>query len=132
MAWEPIPLSIYGESLPAFIRSSWVFVLRAWATTGAERHPNSHQRMMSFRGIGDLQTEDDGHWQSNLLISNREVALAQRWVTIPPNVWHQAIVADSDWVVSFQTVSAEELIEERPDTTDASRTQQRKYVVPNK
>jgi hypothetical protein len=133
MAWEPIPLSIYGESLPAFIRSSWVFVLRAWATTGAERHPNSHQRIMSFRGIGDLQTEDDGHWQSNLLISNREVALAQRWVTIPPNVWHQAIVADSDWVVvSFQTVSAEELIEERPDTTDASRTQQRKYVVPNK
>ena len=36
MAWEPIPLSIYGESLPAFIRSSWVFILRAWATTGAE------------------------------------------------------------------------------------------------
>ena len=67
-------------------------------------------RMMSFRGIGDLQTEDDGHWQSNLLISNREAALAQRWVTIPPNVWHQAIVADSDWVVvSFHTVSAEEL-----------------------
>jgi hypothetical protein len=133
MAWEPIPLSIYGESLPAFIRSSWVFVLRARATTGAERHPNSHQRMMSFRGIEDLQTEDDGHWQSNLLINNREAALAQRWVTIPPNVWHQAIVADSDWVVvSFQTVSAEELIEERPDTTDASRTQQRKYVVPNK
>ena len=24
MAWEPIPLSIYEESLPAFIRSSWV------------------------------------------------------------------------------------------------------------
>jgi hypothetical protein len=75
MAWEPIPLSVYGESLPAFIRSSWVFVLRAWATTGAERHPNSHQRMMSFRGIGDLQTGDDGHWQSNLLISNREAVV---------------------------------------------------------
>jgi hypothetical protein len=56
MAWEPIPLSIYGESLPVFIRSSWVFILRAWATTGAERHPNSHQRMMSFHGTGDLQT----------------------------------------------------------------------------
>ena len=77
MAWEPIPLSIYGESLPAVIRSSWVFILQAWATTGAERHPNSHQRMMSFRGIGDLQTGDDGHWRSNLLISNREAALAR-------------------------------------------------------
>src|SRR5262249_7522009 len=56
MAWEPIPLSIYGESLPPFIRSSWVFILRAGATAGAERHPNSHQRMMSFQGTGDLQT----------------------------------------------------------------------------
>jgi hypothetical protein len=64
MAWEPIPLSIYGTSLPPSIRSSWVFILRAGATTGAERHPNSHQRMMSYHGTGDLQTGGDGHWQS--------------------------------------------------------------------
>jgi len=56
MAWEPIPLSIYGETLPAVIRSSWVFILRAGAITGAERHPNSHQRMMSYWATGDLQT----------------------------------------------------------------------------
>src|SRR5260370_27917247 len=56
MAWEPIPLSAYGDALPAGIRSSWVFILRAGAVTGAERHPNSHQRMMSYRGSGGSQT----------------------------------------------------------------------------
>jgi hypothetical protein len=133
MAWEPIPLSIYGESLPAFIRSSWVFILRAGATTGAERHPNSHQRMMSWHGTGDLQTGGEGCWRSNLLISNREAALEQRWVTIPANEWHQAVVPNEDWVVvSFHTVPAEELIEERPDAADASRMEQKRYVLPDK
>jgi hypothetical protein len=130
MAWEPIPLSIYGASLPAFVRSSWVCILRARATTGAERHPNSHQRMMSFRGTGDLQTGGEGHWHSHHLISNPDADLDKRWVTIPPNVWHQAVVPDTNWVVvSFHTVPVEELIEERPDAGDTSQTQQRKYEI---
>ncbi len=29
MAWEPLPLAIYGPSLPTFLQSSWVFILRA-------------------------------------------------------------------------------------------------------
>ncbi len=33
MKWEPIPLSAYGENLPAEIQSSWVFVLRARTVT---------------------------------------------------------------------------------------------------
>lgn len=28
MAWEPLPLRIYGPSLPPFLQSSWVFILR--------------------------------------------------------------------------------------------------------
>src|SRR6266540_2659670 len=57
MAWEPIPLTLFRGALPAVIRSSWVFILRAGANTGAERHPNSHQRMMSFEGTGNMQTD---------------------------------------------------------------------------
>src|SRR5262249_50132230 len=53
LAWEPVPLTAYGCAFPDLIRSSWVFVLRGGATTGAERHPNSHQRVMSYRGHGD-------------------------------------------------------------------------------
>jgi hypothetical protein len=132
MAWEPIPLEVYGEALPAAIRSSWVFILRAGATTGAERHPNSHQRMMSFEGSGDMQTRGDGRWQSNVLVSTPEADLERRWISIPVNVCHQVVVpAGDDWVVvSFHTVPAHDLIEERPAAEDDERTQQRHYVGP--
>src|SRR2546423_14340284 len=57
MTWEPIPLEIFGHGLPPEIRSGWIFVLRAGADTGAERHPNSHQRMMTLHGSGYMKTQ---------------------------------------------------------------------------
>ncbi len=133
MAWEPLPLSIYPNPLPAFIQSSWVFILRARTTTGAERHPNSHQRMMSFRGTGDMQTGGPGQWKSNPLVSSRDADWEKRWISIPTNVWHQCAVPDANWVVvSFQTVPADELIEERPDDAASGGTKQRLYVSPEK
>jgi hypothetical protein len=161
MAWEPIPLSVYGNALPAAIRSSWVFILRAGANTGAERHPNSHQRMMSFEGSGDMHAEKpkqtlntqlrnhsrarpstsndevksqkgrpSGKWQSNVLVSDPNAPLERRWISIPQNVWHQAVVPkETDWVVvSFHTVPAEELIEERPIEDSVSETRQMRYL----
>jgi hypothetical protein len=128
-AWEPIPLEIYGRSLPPEIRSSWVFVLRAGATTGAERHPNSHQRMTSWRGGGDFRVHDGERWRSNFLVSDPAAPLASRWVSIPHNVWHQGVVPEENWVVvSFHTVPAAELIEERPDAVDPEGTRSRKYL----
>jgi hypothetical protein len=132
MAWEPMPLHIFGNALPTNIRSSWVFILRAGANTGAERHPNSHQRMMSFAGTGNMQVRSnlDFPWHTNVLVSDSAAPLEQRWISIPPNVWHQPVVgAETDWVVvSFHTVPAEELIEERRDPTAGSRTKQMKYL----
>ena len=130
MAWEPFTLTSFGEALPAAIHSGWVFVLRAGANTGAERHPNSHQRMMSFEGTGDLQTHEEpaggsSHeptdivWQSNILVSDLKAPLERRWISIPQNVWHRPVIpTGADWVVvSFHTVRAEELIEERPGSS---------------
>jgi hypothetical protein len=137
MAWEPLPLSIYGQSLPPFIRSSWVFILRAHTTTGAERHPNSQQRMMSFRDEGDMQTGDmqtggPRSWLSNPLISDPSADLEKRWISIPTNVWHQCVVPAENWVVvSFHTVPAEELIEERPDAANAGHARRKTYVTPH-
>lgn len=126
MAWRPVPLSIYGE-VPRDIQSSLVFVLRAGATTGAERHPNSHQRVMSYRGCGDLQTNADGQWCSNELVSDPMAPIPRRWASIPVNVWHQAVVPEENWVVvSFHTVIAHELIEERPE---GDSTIQRHYAA---
>ena len=130
MTWEPFSLDVLPTKLPPQIRSAWVFVLRAGADTGAERHPNSHQRMMSFEGSGDLQTGKPGNWQSNVLVSDPDAPLEQRWISIPTNVWHRPVIgAVADWaVVSFHTVTAEELIEERPDDSREAGTRQMKYL----
>jgi hypothetical protein len=71
---------------------------------------------MSFRGGGDFPVQRDGEWQSHRLTSDRARPLEERWVSIPPSTWHQGIVdPDEHWVVvSFHTVPAEDLIEERP------------------
>src|SRR4029450_7510782 len=82
MTWEPIPLTVFGRALPGEIRSAWVFALRAGVDTGAERHPNSHQRMMTFAGSGDMQTGEPEQWESNVLISNPDAPLGQGWVWI--------------------------------------------------
>ena len=141
MTWEPIPLEIFGEGLPPEIRSGWIFVLRAGADTGAERHPNSHQRMMTLHGSGDMKTESKKgelrikkdekviDWQSTVLVSDPSAPLERRWISIPPSVWHRPVVGrDGDWVViSFHTVPAKELIEEKMDESGAG-TKQKKYV----
>jgi hypothetical protein len=118
MMWEPVPLDTY-DALPPAIRSSWVFVLRRRTNTGAERHPNSHQRVMSLRASANLRTWEvgarGGRWRSNLLTSDPGAPLERRWLSIPVNVWHEPLTGEDHWtVVSFHTVAAHELIEERP------------------
>ena len=139
MTWEPIPLETFGQKLPPEIRSGWIFVLRAGADTGAERHPNSHQRMMTLHGTGDMRVRAlhgesstglaSPPWQSNVLVSEPSAPLERRWISIPPNVWHRPVVGkDADWVViSFHTVPAEELIEEKLDEAEGE-LRQKKYV----
>ncbi len=129
LAWEPVPLPIYGNRLPKVICSSWVFVLRARTNTGSERHPNSHQRIMSYRGEGDLQLRIGQKWCSHRLASTSDALIDRRWISIPACIWHRAVVPKNNWVVvSFHTVPTEELIEERPDPTHAGLTLRRHYL----
>jgi hypothetical protein len=142
MTWEPIPLTTFRCALPEGIRSSWVFILRAGANTGAERHPNSHQRMMSFAGTGDMQIQEIAadtaaptaqRWQSNVLVSDPDAPLERKWISIPTDCWHQPVIPDdSDWVVvSFHTVPADELVEERPVGREGGETKQMVYLSEN-
>jgi hypothetical protein len=97
-AWESAPLELYGTTLPSEIRSSWIFVLRRGVTTGAERHPNSIQRMTSLSGGGDFQVHDGARWTSRRLTSDPRASLEDRWISIPPDTWHQGIVGSKDWL----------------------------------
>lgn len=79
--------------------------------------------------MGDLQTGGEGRRQAHRLRSEEGTPMDARWVSIPSGVWPQVVVPDRDWVVvSFHTVPAHEMIEERPDTADAGKTRQRKYI----
>ena len=132
LAWEPVDLSLYGGPVPDGIRSSWVFVLRAKTNSGAERHPNSIQRVMSFRGSADLQTQVGEQpretWTSNHLVSQPTAPLEDRWLSIPCGAWHQGVMGGENWVVvSFHTVLAQDLIEERP-ASKKGETLQRTYI----
>jgi hypothetical protein len=130
LAWQAIPLDRYPTGLPEAIRSSWVFVLRANVATGAERHPNSHQRMMSYRGRGDFQTQLAGKWCSHQLRSDPAATLDERWISIPPGVWHQGVVSSENWaVVSFHTAPEDELIEERPAAEIGDSARKRRYAA---
>ena len=111
MTWASIPLTLYRD-LPDDVKSAWVFVLREGISTGAERHPNSRQRMVSHAGVGDIWTLDESGWRSNVLSEEG----GRTSLSIPPNVWHRPVIpAGADWtVLSFHTASDQELIEERP------------------
>jgi hypothetical protein len=129
LAWEPIPVSLYLGELPDGIQSSWVFILRGDSASGAERHPNSHQRVTAYRGVGDLQIRVGEVWESHLLTDDPQAPLLSRWASIPPYTWHQAVVSGPNWVVvSFHTASEDELIEERPDPEEVELSVRRHYV----
>lgn len=116
MSWEPVPLSVFGGTLPDAIRSCWVFVLRPGAETGAERHPNSHQRSLSLTGTGTFEVREQGEWVRHPLTSGDPAAGGgRRWVSIPPDTWHRLYVGGEPWgMLSFHTVEARALVEEVP------------------
>lgn len=128
MSWEILPLSLFRSAPPGGIRSAWVFLLRGGVSTGAELHPNSHQRTRSYRGSGVLRTQPAGGWESRALHSAARGSVLKRWASIPLHVPHEWVVGNTHWaVVSFHTALADELIEERPDE-DGSGGAQRLYV----
>lgn len=131
MTWATVPLEVYGTALPAVIKSSWVFALRRRIALEPHRHPNSHQRMISFQGSGDFQTRESVNceWRPHILTSESGAPLESRWISIPENVWHRGIMGEEDWVVvSFHTAAPDVLLEETGDPDSKSGLSSRTYV----
>ena len=111
-----VSLSVFGESLPSEIKSCRVFTLRAEFESRTECHPNSHQRVLSLEGIGEIRVFDDPEPFTVSLRSNKSGPLELRWGSLKENIWHQPVAGPKDWVVlTFHTASEAELIDEYKD-----------------
>lgn len=127
-ACEPLVLSSLGFEIPAGIRSCWIFVLRADAAFGAERHPNSHQRTVALSGTALFEVFIDGSWSPRPVSGAEGESQHACAVSIPPSVWHRIRIGPQNFVsVSFHTVPPDQLIEETPIGNDLSNTKQRLY-----
>jgi len=127
-AWESVPLAVFGASLPAAIKSCWVFVLRGGGVFGAERHPNSHQRTVALAGSARFEVFDGAAWSPKPVDADCTHLVASRSISIPPNTWHRITIGPATFVsCSFHSVEAHELIEETPVGDDLSTTRRRLY-----
>ena len=121
--FSPIALSLYGD-LPADIRSSWLFHLRAGLSHPAERHPNSIQRMFAFDRPGWFDWWDGARWVSEQLIPGGP------GLSIPADTWHCMPAQPNAWtVVSFHTAEPEALIEIVGDPKSGAAITQRQYLT---
>jgi hypothetical protein len=111
-----VPLSECGQSLPADIKSCRVFVLRAGSEFQTERHPNSHQLVLSLEGTGKIRVFEKPTPRDVFLRSDMHGPLELRWASLSENIWHQPVSGNEDWVVlTFHTASEMELIDEYKD-----------------
>lgn len=126
-AWQPLPGDFFGTQLPGEIRSGWIFALRGDGKFPNERHPNSWQRSIAIRGSALFETCENDAWVAHP-IAGDGVALPQRSISIPQNVWHRIEIGPETLVsLSFHTVPAHELIEETCVGDDFSTTSRRLY-----
>jgi hypothetical protein len=125
MTWKSVSPSFFGNDLPCQIASIWIFVIRAGVYLGVERHPNSHQRTVALHGAGLFEIYENGVWNSHPISSLGE----NRSVSIPQKTWHRVTIGSEDLtVISFHTVPASELIEEKPvNEEDLTVTHSRRY-----
>lgn len=127
-SWEPVPLDVFGAALPSSIKSCWVFILRAGARFGAERHPNSHQRTIALRGSAVFEVIEDNTWAPYPISASGNSEANSQSVSIPAGTWHRIRIGPENLVsFSFHTSPAHELIEETPVSDDLSVTQKRLY-----
>ncbi len=108
-----VPIKIFGNEFPSSLKSCRVFVLRANTEFKTERHPNSHQRVLSLKGKGQIRICQEGGYSIVLLQSEYIAPIQNRWASVKENVWHQPVAGEENWaMLAFHTVSEDSLIDE--------------------
>jgi mannose-6-phosphate isomerase-like protein (cupin superfamily) len=108
--WSVVDCEALGDTLPADIKSGWIFVLRRDTPSGAHHHPNSVQHMVMVEGAG--RSVVAGQERRMLRFGSAGVAPRDLWYVIDRNVTHEFFPEGEDVVViSFHTCEPDQLVE---------------------
>lgn len=108
-----VPLEVFQGRLPELYKSVRVFGIRREKEFPRERHLNSHQRVRSLEGEGEMLVYFGNEAQSFRLSSAEGLPLWDKWVSVPKSIWHRIIGRSSIWVgMAFHTTPIDMLIDE--------------------
>ena len=108
--WSTIDLNTIGVSLPATIKSCWIFHLKGDVPSGCHYHPNSVQHMIALNGHGKSKI---GNVERPMIpFGWASQSIEEKWYVIGESVPHEFFPESEDMtVVSFHTCEADELEE---------------------
>lgn len=114
---EPISLDLdlsRAPPLPEPIRSARLFRLPAGVSGKRERHPNSHQRVLSLMGSGSIRVWDpQGASVLHRLAEPWGPGGPSAWSSVPPGLWHQPSAGEGPWIgLALHTAPVADLIDE--------------------
>lgn len=118
-AFVPFPVGAF-HGLPREVRLVRLFGLQAGALGPRERHPNSHQRVVSLVGIGQIRvwTVEETASVIHALHSDCDGTLCNRWSSVPSGLWHQPSAGPgAPWIaLALHTAGEGVLIDEYDDS----------------
>ncbi len=110
--WSTVALDNIGVSLPAQIKSCWIFLLKRDVPSGCHYHPNSVQHMVALNGHGRSKV---GSVERRMIrFASPGHSIEEQWYVIGERVSHEFFPEGEHMtVVSFHTCEAAELRKSR-------------------
>jgi hypothetical protein len=108
--WTTVPVDTIPVTLPASIKSCWIFLLKRDVLSGRHFHPNSVQHMVALNGHG---LSNVGGVEGTMIpFGSARHSIEEKWHVIGEGIPHEFFPEGEDMtVVSFHTCAAAELEE---------------------
>lgn len=108
--WTPVALDTIRVTLPAPIKSCWIFLLKGDVPYGSHYHPNSVQHTVALNGHG--RSNVGGVERTMIPFGSDRHSIEEKWHVIGEGIPHEFFPKGEDMtVVSFHTCAATELEE---------------------
>ncbi len=108
--WTTVALDTIRATLPARIKSCWIFLLKRDVPSGSHYHPNSVQHMVALNGHG--RSNVGGVERTMIPFGSARHSIEEKWHVIGEGIPHEFFPEGEDMtVVSFHTCAAADLEE---------------------